>query len=141
MKGPLWRPQTKLITVVIAMRNLTKWALGSLLVCSGVLAASQTDTVTQRVTTSVSQWVSDNSSQIRLRNIALTKLEAKVAKTEFDTRNRMHALRLKRIMYYISQARIYDQQNWQYNRDDAVERANNILRHHQLKTEQGRYVL
>lgn len=124
------------------MRNLTKWALGSLLVCSGVLAASQTDAVSQTVTNSVSNWVSsDSPSRAFLHSDALIELEASVAATQFDTANRMHALRLKRIMHYIRQARSFEQQNWQYNRDDAVERATNILRHHQMKTGQGQYVL
>lgn len=124
------------------MRNLTKWALGSLLVCSGVLAASQTTTVSQTVNRSVSEWAgSDTPMQMRLHSAALQELEASVAVTQFDSAKRMHTLRLKRIMHYISQARAYEQQNWQYNRDDAVQRASNILRHHQMKTGQGSYVL
>ncbi len=79
--------------------------------------------------------------QASLSSEALKELEASVAETQFDSANRMHALRLKRIMFYITQARAYEQQNWQYNRDDAVQRASNILRHHQIKTGQGSYVL
>jgi hypothetical protein len=124
------------------MRNLTKWALGSLLVCSGVLAASQTTTVSQSVNRSVSEWVSSKAAmQATLHSEALTELEKSVSTTQFDSANRMHALRLKRIMFYVTQARAYEQQNWQYNRDDAVQRASNILRHHQMKTGQGSYVL
>ena len=125
------------------MRNLTKWALGSLLVCSGVLAASQTNSVSQTVSNSVSQWVIPaKTTDIAVkRSDALVELEASVAMTQFDTNKKMHALRLKRIMHYIRQARDYGQQNWQYNRDDAVNRARNILHHHQVKTQQGRYVL
>ena len=91
------------------MRNLTKWALGSLLVCSGVLAASQTTTVSQSVNRSVSEWVSSKAAmQATLHSEALTELEKSVSTTQFDSANRMHALRLKRIMFYILQARAYE---------------------------------
>ena len=125
------------------MRNLIKWALASLLVCSGVLAASQTQNVSQ----AMSQWVQrpagKQSAEVRYpgRHRALIELEASVSATRFDPGNAIHSLRLKRIMYYIAQAREYEQQNWQFNRNDAVERASNILRHHQVKTQQGQYVL
>ncbi|GGF54520.1 hypothetical protein GCM10011338_03400 [Alteromonas lipolytica] len=107
------------------------------------MAASQTDNVSQTVTQSVSDWVStaDTATTLSERDRPLVKLEQDVAMTQFDSANPMHVLRLKRIMHYLSEARTYDQQNWQYNRDDAVERATNILRHHQVKTGQGQHVI
>lgn len=124
------------------MQKFTKWALGSLLVCSGVLATSQTDSVTTWVGTDNGDSVQktlQTSAPVKY-SPAILKLENALVNTHFNPRNRMHALRYKRIMFYLGEAQNYDQQNWQYNRDDSLTRANNILRHHQVKTGQT-YVL
>lgn len=116
------------------MQNFKKWALASLLVCSGVYATSQTETVTQ--------WVDDKAltnikdAKVFIYSAQVTKVEDALKQTQFDRANKMHQLRLKRIIHYLSQARTFERQNWLYNRDDAIERATNILRHHQVKTEQ-----
>lgn len=131
------RCESKTNTVVTTMHNVTKWAFGSLLVCSGVWATSQS--------TPLTQWVQDQDSAQFTTEVAappeysnaIESLEVAIEDTRFNTQNRVHSLRLKRIIYYLSEAREFEQRNWQFNRDDSLERANAILRHHRMKTGQG----
>ncbi|NVK54839.1 MAG: hypothetical protein HWE26_04440 [Alteromonadaceae bacterium] len=117
------------------MQKYTKWILGTLLVCSGVLATSHTESVTRWTgndsTTKVHQTANPVISAV------ITDLENEVKSTHFDSKRTIHRLRFKRIVYYLSEARSFDEKNWEYNRDEALTRASNILRHHQVKTGQG----
>lgn len=52
----------------------------------------------------------------------------------FEPQNRYHQLRKQRIEHYLSLARKYDDNDWDYSRDDALARAQRILTHHQFTT-------
>lgn len=61
-------------------------------------------------------------------------VEALYASLDFDPTNRYHMIRKQRIEHYLSLARKYDNSDWVYNRDEALDRARNILEHHERKT-------
>ena len=68
----------------------------------------------------------------------LTRVEALYNELEFDPQNRIHQIRKSRIEHYLQQARSYEENDWDYNRDEALERAQNIMIHHERK-ESGTY--
>ncbi len=120
------------------MQNLTKWAFGSLLVCSGVWATSQSTPLTEWVQEQDSAQTTELVAVVPAQqSSAIQSLEDAIEETRFNAQNRVHSLRLKRIIYYLSEAREFEQRNWQFNRDDSLERANAILLHHRMKTGQG----
>lgn len=119
------------------MQNLTKWAFGSLLVCSGVWATSQSTPLTQWVQEEHSAQTTELVAVAPVQSNAIQSLEDAIEETRFNAQNRVHSLRLKRIIYYLSEAREFEQRNWHFNRDDSLERANAILLHHRMKTGQG----
>ena len=57
-----------------------------------------------------------------------------VQAAHFEPQNRFHQIRKQRIEHYLTLARKYDDNDWDYSRDDALERAQNILAHHQSTT-------
>lgn len=123
--------------VVTTMHNLTKWAFGSLLVCSGVWATSQSTPLTQWAQEQDGAQTTELVAVAPQYSNAIETLEHAIERTRFNSQNRVHSLRLKRIIYYLSEAREFEQRNWHFNRDDSLERANAILRHHRMKTGQG----
>ncbi|MCU7555865.1 hypothetical protein OCL06_14840 [Alteromonas sp. ASW11-19] len=61
----------------------------------------------------------------------IAQLEGLLHSAQFNLGDRDHFLRKQRIEHYISRAKHYHQHEWYYNRDEALERANNILTHHE----------
>ncbi|MDC8830691.1 hypothetical protein [Alteromonas gilva] len=116
------------------MQKLTKWTLGALVVCSGVFAGPQTASVTRLVNKESAAPL--KSPDEPYRSPVIVQLEQQVKMTHFDPKQRLHGLRFKRIVHYLSEARGYDEKHSMYNRDEALTRAANILRHHQVKTGQ-----
>ncbi len=122
------------------MQKFIKWTLGSLLVCSGVFATSHTDSVTNWVESGPLLQQQTTQQQVTKQSAVspvILRLEQKVKMTRFDQSSTIHSLRFKRIVFYLSEARNYDAKRWDYNRDEALTRAANILRHHQARIGQG----
>lgn len=68
----------------------------------------------------------------------LTRVLTLYGDMQFDPANRIHQIRKSRIEHYLQQARTFDQSDWDYNRDEALERARNIMMHHE-RMESGTY--
>lgn len=64
----------------------------------------------------------------------VASMVSSVQAAHFEPQNRFHQIRKQRIEHYLSLARKYDDNDWDYSRDDALARAQNILSHHQSTT-------
>ncbi|MBU2977183.1 hypothetical protein [Alteromonas sp. C1M14] len=64
----------------------------------------------------------------------ISELESYLAQLSFDEEKKFHKIRQQRIEHYLQLARKYQKSDWQYNRDDALTRAKNILEHHERMT-------
>jgi molybdopterin-guanine dinucleotide biosynthesis protein len=60
----------------------------------------------------------------------IVKLEEHFARVDFDLKRKSHLLRKMRMEQYISRAKQADLRGWDIERDDLLERAENILSHH-----------
>lgn len=61
----------------------------------------------------------------------IVKIENIYQQAHFDLSKKSHLLRNERIEFYLAQAKQADLRNWTFKRDALVERAKNILVHHQ----------
>ncbi len=85
----------------------------------------------------ISTWLGENQP-VSQTSTDLTHVEALFGQLEFDPQNRTHQIRKSRIEHYLHQARTYEESDWDYNRDEALERAQNIMMHHE-RMESGIY--
>ena len=90
-----------------------------------LLAPSHSDSLISFVSTA------EASSTENSRSDVIAKMEILVEETDFNLADRDHFLRKQRIEHYLEQARRFDAHEWYYNRDDALQRADNILSHHE----------
>lgn len=114
------------------MMRFIKWAILSLFICGSVVAASQTDSLNTLLQSELQLPSSSTTSDKTIVNF-----EKHLSAIPFDETIRDHRLRLSRIQYYLQQAKNYQQNGWYYNRNDAIERAENILEHHQSKLQKA----
>ncbi|WP_338455342.1 hypothetical protein [uncultured Alteromonas sp.] len=64
---------------------------------------------------------------------SIVKVERILAQTEFDVSQKRDLLRKTRIEFYLAEAKQADLRNWTFKRDDLIDRAKNILVHHQTQ--------
>ncbi|MDO6577175.1 MULTISPECIES: hypothetical protein [Alteromonas] len=69
----------------------------------------------------------------KAHHASIVKIERVLAQTEFDVSQKRDLLRKTRIEFYLAEAKQADLRNWTFKRDDLIERAKNILVHHQTQ--------
>ena len=108
--------------------NIIKWLTASVAILfTGfiVFTGRMTDVALPTASASVA-----TDSQHAMSSKKLDLLKTRFDETDFDSNKRDHLVRKQRIAFYIDKAVSYHQHDWVYNRDDAIERAYNILNHH-----------
>lgn len=103
--------------------QIIKSATVIVLVTMILLATSHSDSLISFVS-------SANAASVEKRSAVIVKMELSVEQADFNLADRNHFLRKQRIDFYLEQARYFDEHEWYYNRDEALERASNILSHH-----------
>lgn len=85
----------------------------------------------------ISSWLGETQPMSQ-SSAELSDIESLFKEQQFDKNDRIHQIRRSRIEHYLKQARTYEQSDWDYNRDEALERALSIITHHERK-ESGTY--
>ena len=85
----------------------------------------------------LSTWLGETPAETST-GADLAEVEAIFNELEFDPANSFHQIRKQRIEHYLDLARNYDDSDWDYSRDEALQRAQNIMNHHERK-ESGIY--
>ena len=105
--------------------NILRWIFSASLISAGIMIAG----LLMSGTNLISQANAGNTD--KPYHPSIIKIETIYNNAEFDFNRKSHLLRNARISYYLKQAKQADLRNWEFQRDDMVNRAKSILINHQ----------